>query len=158
MARTELREQYAVMSARFTLVDDDGDETLPCSALESAADQQATFFLSSSEAQRVVFALWKGLLIQASTEDGSIEYRMSGEKGDQGVYARFDPSRIAVPRYQFIFRTGLWILFLAAYSIALQTPDAGQATFGIEDTVLFVQIAGYLLEELVMVRNDSREE
>ena len=122
---------------------------MPTSALEKAVDQHATFFLSSSESQRVVFALWKGLLVQATNFDGSIEYRVRINKEDQrGFLANFDPSRMSVPRYQFIFRIILWGIFLIAYSWALQTPDRG---FGIEDVVLYVQLLGYLLEELTMV-------
>lgn len=37
-------------------------------------DQHATFFLSSGEAQRCVFALWRGLLVPQIKEDGSTEY------------------------------------------------------------------------------------
>lgn len=59
--------------------------------------------------------------------------------------AEFDPDRVGVPRYQFFFRIFLWILFVVAYSIAIQTPDRG---FGVEDVILYVQLAGYLLEDL----------
>ena len=43
-------------------------------ALESAVDQHALFFLSSGESQRCVFALWRGLLVQRFKDDGSVEY------------------------------------------------------------------------------------
>lgn len=143
-----MREQYSVLSARFSYIEPDGDKSIPTSALEKAVDQHATFFLSSSESQRVVFALWKGLLVQATNSDGSIEYRVRMNK-ERGFLSSFDPSRMSVPRYQFILRIMLWGIFLVAYSWALQTPDRG---FGIEDVVLYVQLLGYLLEELVMVR------
>ena len=52
-----------VMSARYTRMESDGDESLPTSALESAVDQLATFFLSSTETQRCVAALWNGHLV-----------------------------------------------------------------------------------------------
>ena len=61
----------------------------------------------------------------------------------------FDPQRIAVPRYQFFFRVGLWILFLVCYTLAIQTPDRG---FGPEDIILYTQLLGYLVEDLVKVR------
>lgn len=59
--------------------------------------------------------------------------------------AHFDPDRVGVPRYQFFFRILLWICFLAAFTWALQTPDRG---FGVEDIVLYVQAAGYALEDI----------
>lgn len=54
-----------------------------------------------------------------------------------------------MPRYQFFFRVGLWILFLVCYTLAIQTPDRG---FGPEDIILYTQLLGYLVEDLVKVR------
>jgi hypothetical protein len=61
---TPLNRQHIVLSTRYTRIESDGDISLPVSALESAVDQQCTFFLSSGECQRVTTALWKGHLIQ----------------------------------------------------------------------------------------------
>lgn len=114
-------------------------------ALESAVDQHLTFFLSSNESQRCVFSLWKGLLVQTIREDELIEYLpYTGAPSNGGVLARFDPSRISVPRYQFFFRIWLWIIFVGAFSIAIQTPGR---VFGIEDVVLYIQLLGYILED-----------
>jgi len=77
VARTPIADQYSLLSKRFTVIESDGDESLPLSALESAVDQHATFFLSSNEAQRCVFALWKGLLVQRQMDDGNIEYQLA---------------------------------------------------------------------------------
>ncbi|SCV72936.1 BQ2448_6861 [Microbotryum intermedium] len=101
--RTPMEEQYRLLSSRFTVIEADGDESLPLSgessgaaspdrtvqtnrteeglprsALESAVDQHATFFLSSGESQRTVFALWKGLLVQRINTDGTIVYEPVG--------------------------------------------------------------------------------
>ncbi|GAA6002851.1 uncharacterized protein JCM10292_001338 [Rhodotorula paludigena] len=152
VARTPMHDQYALLSRRFSVVEPDGDESLPLSALESAVDQHATFFLSSNEAQRCVFALWKGLLVQDLRGDNggaNVEYRLYKVGADeQGFLAHFDPGRIAVPRYQFFFRIVLWVLFLACYTIAIQTPERG---FGPEDGILYVQLLGYLLEDVVKI-------
>ena len=67
----------------------------------------------------------------------------------QSFWWHFDPQRIAVPRYQFFFRVGLWILFLVCYTLAIQTPDRG---FGPEDIILYTHLLGYLVEDLVKVR------
>lgn len=55
-----------------------------------------------------------------------------------GFMAHFDPDRVAVPRYQFFFRILLWVIFIIAYTVAIQTPDRG---FGIEDVLLYVQVS-----------------
>lgn len=60
----------------------------------------------------------------------------------------FDPQRIAVPRYQFFFRVALWVLFLICYSFAIQTPERG---WGPEDIILYTQLLGYLVEDIVKV-------
>lgn len=52
------------------------------------------------------------------------------------------------PLVQFYFRIWLWLVFIAAYTVAIQTPDRG---FGIEDVVLYVQLLGYVVEDLVKV-------
>lgn len=38
-------------------------------ALESASDHAATYFLSSPSCQRTIFALWKGQLVQTNLEE-----------------------------------------------------------------------------------------
>lgn len=65
-----------------------------------------------------------------------------------GFLSHFNPSRLSVPRYQFLFRIGLWTLFILAYSQAVGTVDR---SFGVEDWVLYIQLAGYVLEELVRI-------
>ncbi|KAK4706072.1 hypothetical protein P7C70_g115, partial [Phenoliferia sp. Uapishka_3] len=194
VAKTPMAEQYSLLSARYTIVESDGDESNPISggrdshlggvtpethlvfllpALESAVDQHATFFLSSNESQRCVFALWQGLLIQQEKADGAIEYTpYEGAKHTGGFFAHFNPSRVGVPRYQvrmffiqnsslilniavqFFFRIVLWMVFIVAYSLAIQTPDR---QFGVEDVVLYIQLLGYMLEDLIKVSNFHRD-
>ncbi|GAA5881654.1 hypothetical protein JCM16303_005529 [Sporobolomyces ruberrimus] len=149
IAKTPRQDQYSVLSARFTVIESDGDESLPLSALECALDQHAIFFLSSNEAQRCVFALWKGLLVQRADENGNIEYTLYKHAEPRGGFlACYNADRIGVPRYQFYFRIWLWLVFIAAYTVAIQTPDRG---FGIEDVVLYVQLLGYVVEDLVKI-------
>lgn len=130
-----------MLSARYTIIDSDGDISFAISAIESAVDQQAKFFLSSSESQRVIFSLWTGGLVQhQDQEDRSIMYKpykldkYRGGDGESGVVAHFDTSRLSVPRYQFVFRITLWVLFIGAYTWATQSPDR---SFGVEDWILY---------------------
>ncbi|GAA5930927.1 uncharacterized protein JCM15063_002498 [Sporobolomyces koalae] len=149
VAKTPRQDQYSILSARFTVIERDGDESLPLSALETALDQHAIFFLSSNEAQRCVFALWKGLLVQNNDDSGNIEYQLYKDPEDAaGFSSCYNANRIGVPRYQFYFRIWLWLIFIAAYTVAIQTPDRG---FGIEDVVLYVQLLGYVVEDLVKI-------
>lgn len=61
----------------------------------------------------------------------------------------FDPVRIGVPRYQYVLRLFMHILFLVVYSVAVQTPQRGLSP---EDVVLYVMVLGYIAEGLVKVR------
>ena len=129
-----LLRQHLLLSTRYTRIESDGDESLPVSALESACDQNATYFLSSSESQRCTAALWKGHLIQAFDDAGHVTYAVYENAGKGGFLNHFDPARLAVPRTQNWFRIVLWIVFLIAYTAALQTPDRA---FGLEDIILW---------------------
>ncbi|KAM0755923.1 calcium activated cation channel [Meredithblackwellia eburnea MCA 4105] len=149
VALTPMEKQYELLSSRYSVIDSDGDDSIPVSVLESAVDQHATFFLSSNEAQRCVFAVWRGLLVPEEQDDGSIvyaPYRNASRNGS--IWDRFDPSRVGVPRYQFFFRIALWVVFIVAYTAAIQTPERG---FGVEDIILYVQLLGYLLEDVVKI-------
>jgi hypothetical protein len=51
---------HICLSKRFVRLDEDGDKSLPTSAMETAADQNCVIFLSSPEAQKCAEDLWKG--------------------------------------------------------------------------------------------------
>lgn len=85
------------------------------------------------------------MIVQTIRSDDSVEYLpYLGVTSNVGVVERFDPNRISVPRYQFFFRIWLWIIFIIAFTAAIQTPGR---TFGIEDVVLYIQLLGYVLED-----------
>ncbi|EEB99442.1 hypothetical protein MPER_00885 [Moniliophthora perniciosa FA553] len=63
----------AVMSTRYRHVQIDGDESDLTSALEMAIDSHCTIFLSSSEAQDVVNALWAGDIVQKNNENLDVD-------------------------------------------------------------------------------------
>ncbi|KAF8914195.1 calcium activated cation channel [Gymnopilus junonius] len=112
----------AIMSTRYQHRQIDGDESDMSSALEMAIDQHCTIFLSSSEAQEVVDALWTGDLIQINNKHNDIEYVPYDDTREHSFWGHFDPARLSVPRYQNIFRIAMWLLFLFVYSQAVREP------------------------------------
>ncbi|KAL0067656.1 Calcium channel yvc1 [Marasmius tenuissimus] len=120
--RTPPERLTAVLSTRYTHTQVDGDESDPTSALEMAIDSHSTVFLSSSEAQDVVRALWAGDLVQKNNEDLDIDYVPYAETHSGGFLGHLDPSRLSVPRYQNIFRVIVWFAFLVIYSQAVRQP------------------------------------
>lgn len=66
-------------------------------------------FLSSSESQRCIFALWNGYLVQDLDERGHVVYTVYRQAQKHGFLDHFDVSRLAVPRYNNMFRIILWV-------------------------------------------------
>ncbi|CAE6363046.1 unnamed protein product [Rhizoctonia solani] len=139
------------MSCRFRHAEWDGDESALSSALELAIDQQATVFLSCSEAQAVVNSLWRGDWVQVNREDNEIDYEEYKFKRDGTLWAHIDPSRLSVPRYQNAFRITLWLIFLFIYSRAIQQPidQNRQPRHPLDEweVLLYVQALAYSIEE-----------
>ena len=77
---------------------------------EHRNDEQV--FLSSTEAQYVVNALWKGDLVQMNNDDEDIDYVPYETSESGSFWDHMNPQRISVPRYQAAFRIVVWIIFL----------------------------------------------
>ncbi|CAE6444243.1 unnamed protein product [Rhizoctonia solani] len=140
-----------VMSCRFRHAEWDGDESALSSALELAIDQQATVFLSCSEAQAVVNSLWRGDWVQVNRDANEISYEAYKFKYDGTFWAHIDPSRLSVPRYQNAFRVTLWLAFLFIYSRAIQQPidQNRQPRHPLDEweVLLYLQASAYSIEE-----------
>ncbi|KAK7060397.1 Calcium channel yvc1 [Paramarasmius palmivorus] len=147
----------AVMSTRYRHIQIDGDESDLTSALEMAIDSHCTIFLSSSEAQDVVNALWVGDIIQKNNDDLDVDYVAYEEREHGGFWTHLDPSRLCVPRYQNIFRIIVWLFFLLAYSQAVRQPverlaDETYATTLDEwEVVLYVLALSICVEDAIKV-------
>ncbi|KAH7343410.1 calcium activated cation channel [Rhizoctonia solani] len=144
-----------VMSCRFRHAEWDGDKSALSSALELAIDQQATVFLSCSEAQAVVESLWRGDWVQVNRADNEIDYEEYQFKHDGTLWAHIDPSRLSVPRYQNFFRITLWLVFLFIYSRAIQQPieQNRQPRHPLDEweVLLYVQALAYSMEEFYKI-------
>ncbi|KAK0206687.1 hypothetical protein DFS33DRAFT_1316372 [Desarmillaria ectypa] len=112
----------AFMSTRFKHRQLDGDESDMTSALEMAIDSHCTIFLSSTEAQDVVGALWRGDLIQKNNENLEIEYVPYSETYPETFWGHLDPSRLSVPRHQNIVRIVVWFALLFVYCQTVRQP------------------------------------
>ncbi|KAF8605353.1 calcium activated cation channel [Ceratobasidium sp. AG-I] len=141
-----------IMSTRFRHAEWDGDNSALSSALELAIDQQASIFLSCSEAQKVVNSLWRGDWVQINNDNNDIDYDEYKFKHDGSFWSHIDPSRLSVPRYQNAFRIFLWLVFLFIYSRAIQQPieQNRQPRHRLDEweIALYVQAMAYSMEEL----------
>ncbi|PBL02691.1 hypothetical protein ARMGADRAFT_1006022 [Armillaria gallica] len=112
----------AFMSTRFKHRQIDGDESDMTSALEMAIDLHCTIFLSSTEAQDVVGALWRGDLIQKNNENLEIEYVPYAQTHPETFWGHLDPSRLSVPRYLNVVRIIVWFVLLFVYCQTVRQP------------------------------------
>ncbi|CAK5275367.1 unnamed protein product [Mycena citricolor] len=141
-----------IMSTRFQHIQIDGDKSDMASALEMAIDSHCTIFLSSSEAQDVVNALWKGEIIQQNNENHDIDFvRYSDTRSSDSFFARLDPSRMSVPRYQNMFRIVVWLFFLFVYSQAVRQPlerSQGPRELDEWEIALYTMTLAFMVEDL----------
>ncbi|TFK43743.1 calcium activated cation channel [Crucibulum laeve] len=142
----------AIMSTRYQHRQIDGDESDLASALEMAIDQHCAIFLSSSESQEVVSALWNGDLIQKNNDDHDIDYVHYSETREHTFWGHLDASRLSVPRYQNIFRIIVWLVFLVVYSQAVREPldrlDKYHNTLDEWEIVLYVLSLSFIVEDM----------
>jgi hypothetical protein len=89
----------SVMSTRYRYIETDGDTAAPASALEVAIDQFAIQFLSSSEAESVVNALWRGQLVAVYGEHDNIEFEPYKQDSSASFFDHLSVHRLQVPRY-----------------------------------------------------------
>ncbi|WVQ73691.1 hypothetical protein IAR50_003271 [Cryptococcus sp. DSM 104548] len=142
----------SVMSTRYRYRESDGDVSAPTSALETAIDQHCTDFLSSSEAQHVVNSLWRGDWVQRNNEDMDIDYVPYEPVETDSFWKHLNPDRMAVPRYQAVFKILVWFVFLFVYSQTVQSPlehfDANRK-WDFYEVLLYILSGSFLIEEAV---------
>ncbi|KAJ7752751.1 calcium activated cation channel [Mycena maculata] len=142
----------AIMSTRFQVIQLDGDKSDMSSALEMAIDSNCSIFLSSSEAQDVVNALWRGDIIQENNKHNDIDYvQYSDTRANDEFFTRLNPSRMSVPRYQSMFRIVLWFFFLFVYSQAVRQPlerSQGPPELDEWEIILYTMALSFLCEDI----------
>ncbi|TYJ58757.1 hypothetical protein B9479_000593 [Cryptococcus floricola] len=139
----------SVMSTRYRYRESDGDVSAPTSALETAIDQHCTDFLSSSEAQHVVNSLWRGDWVQRNNDDMDIDYVPYEPVETDSFFRHLNPDRMAVPRYQAVFKILVWFVFLFVYSQTVQSPlehfDADRK-WDFYEVLLYILSGSFLIE------------
>ncbi|EPQ59899.1 hypothetical protein GLOTRDRAFT_35258 [Gloeophyllum trabeum ATCC 11539] len=142
----------SIMSTRFRIMEADGDVSEMTSALELAIDSHCTIFLSSSEAQEVVNAVWTGRWVQQNNEDHDIDYVEYEKKRSHSLWGHLEPMRISVPRYQNIFRIIIWFFFLFVYSQAVREPldrlDPHHSRFDEYEYILYFMALAFSIEDM----------
>ncbi|GMF01519.1 unnamed protein product [Ambrosiozyma monospora] len=113
--------------------------------MELAVDMHCTAVISSSGYQRAIKWLWRGWIVQASTD--ASEYVLY--KGNRNVEfaAHFDPDRIKTPLYQNIFEILFSFIYLGLYTYIINN-DTGDYHLGLVEIVYYLFTLGFALDEL----------
>ncbi|KAI0346876.1 calcium activated cation channel [Trametopsis cervina] len=144
-----------VLSTRYTHRELDGDRSDKSSALEMAIDSHCTIFLSSTEAQDVVNDLWRGVIVQKNNDGHDVEFQPYKESFGGGLWSHIDPTRLAVPRYQNIFRIIIWAFFLFVYSQAVREPldklDPDHGDLDIFEIIMYTMALSFAIEDVYKI-------
>ncbi|KIP12742.1 hypothetical protein PHLGIDRAFT_17507 [Phlebiopsis gigantea 11061_1 CR5-6] len=142
----------SMMSTRYTHREADGDEGDKTSALEMAVDSHCPIFLSSSEAQDVVNDLWRGQLVQRHNKDHDVDFMPYKDTYKDTVWGHMDPDRLAVPKYQNVFRILIWFFFLFVYSQAVREPldkqDPDHSDLDAFEVIMYVMALAFAFEDI----------
>ncbi|CEH19393.1 INACTIVE [Ceraceosorus bombacis] len=138
-------QSHLCISKRFVTLEDDGDETLPTSALEEAADQNCVIFLASAPASHCAEALWAGHLVQSYAQDGSVHFVPYHSVESGSFLTHLDPSRLAVPRNAYYTSISMHMVLLFLYTMTTLEYNG----FDFWEGAFWIFAASYVLEDLV---------
>ncbi|KDQ64365.1 hypothetical protein JAAARDRAFT_144983 [Jaapia argillacea MUCL 33604] len=142
----------SIMSTRYQNREEDDEASEVTSALELAIDLHCPIFLSSSEAQHVINALWRGDWIQVNNDNNDIDYVAYDPKRLHHHWGHLHPSRLAVPQYQNFFRIFIWLFFLVVYSQAVREPldrlDPNHQNLDAWEIILYLMTSAFAMEDV----------
>ncbi|KKA28258.1 hypothetical protein TD95_005429 [Thielaviopsis punctulata] len=135
---------HAVLLRRYAVVVD-GQPTPAVNVIEKAVDLHALRVICSSGYQRCIAYLWRGWLVQDENDPSQfVEY---SQRADVRFVAHLDPDRIRAPRYQNATQLAVSVAYLALYTAAINSINAGGALDAAE-LALYVFTLGYVMDEL----------
>ncbi|KAG7731159.1 hypothetical protein KL948_003439 [Ogataea haglerorum] len=121
-------------------------DSAPENALELAVDTHATIIISSGGYQRCLKWIWRGWIVQSSTD--SSNYVLFKGTGNTSFFKHFDPDRIKTPLYQNILEITFSVLYLALFTFLVNT-DTNSSRLGAVEVVFYLFTIGFALDELV---------
>ncbi|CAK7892650.1 calcium channel Yvc1p [[Candida] anglica] len=124
-------------------------DSVPISVLELAVDMHSTIVIGSSGYQRCIKWLWKGWIVQSSSDPHS--YVMYKGISSHSVRTHFDPARVKTPLYQNILEIFFSVVYLALYSIILNTHQETTTPLDVFEVMFYLMTAGSVLDEFVKI-------
>ncbi|SLM36375.1 Polycystin cation channel, PKD1/PKD2 [Lasallia pustulata] len=118
--------------------------TPPSNVVETAVDQHALRIIASAGYQRCIAYLWRGWLVQDEANPANfVPWR---DRATTAYWPHFDPDRMRAPVYQNAVQIFFSLLFLALYTVAINTINRSGDLDTVEG-VLYVMTAGFVFDE-----------
>ncbi|KAK6454445.1 vacuolar cation channel [Scheffersomyces xylosifermentans] len=124
-----------------------GVDSTPVSALELAVDMHSTIVIGSSGYQRCVKWLWRGWIVQSSTDPHS--YVLYKGVSSHSVRVHFDPNRIKTPLYQNTLEIFFSVFYLILFSIILNGHQITTQAIDIFEVLFYIFTLGSVVDEIV---------
>jgi hypothetical protein len=138
---------HAVLLRRYSYISD-GHQTPPVNVIEKAVDLHVIRVIGSSGYQKCISYLWRGWLVQ-DEDDPSVfvDYK---DKDSTSFFVHMDPDRMRAPMYQNTAQMLFSLIYLALYTIAINSINANGDFDGAE-ILLYIFTIGFICDEIVKV-------
>lgn len=122
-------------------------DSRPVSALELAVDMHSTIVIGSSGYQRCIKWVWRGWIVQSSTDPHS--YVLYEGVSSPKIRTHFDPNRIKTPAYQNKLEIIVSVVYLILFSIILNTNLVNTTKISIFEGLFYAFTLGAVLDEII---------
>lgn len=126
-----------------------GVDSTPVSALEMAVDMHSTIVIGSSGYQRCIKWVWRGWIVQSSTDPHS--YVLYKGISSQSIRTHFDPARVKSPIYQNMLEIILSLIYLIVFTIVINTHTSTLEGIDVFEVILYLFTISYIYDEIVKV-------
>lgn len=136
---------HAILLRRYSFIVD-GEPTAPVNVIEKAVDLHSVRVIGSSGYQKCINYLWSGWLVQDENDAAVfVDYK---NKDNPNFFAHMDPDRMRAPRYQNAAQLLFSLIYLALYTAAINSINAG-GVFDGEEIALYIFTLGFMCDELL---------
>ncbi|KAF4125403.1 Potassium ion channel Yvc1 [Geosmithia morbida] len=143
---------HAVLLRRYAHISG-GETAPPTNVIEKAVDLHEVRVIASSGYQRCISHLWQGWLVQDENDPSVfVDYK---DKDSPRFLVHMGPDRMRTPMYQNAAQMVLSILYLALYTLAINSINATGQFDGAE-LLMYLFTFGYMCDELVKLYKAGR--
>ncbi|EJP64718.1 Calcium channel YVC1 [Beauveria bassiana] len=136
---------HVVLLRRYSFIVD-GRPTTPVNVIEKAVDLHSVRVIGSSGYQKCIDYLWRGWLVQDENDAAVfVDYK---NKDNPNFFVHMDPDRMRAPRYQNAAQLLFSLIYLALYTAAINSVNAGGGFDGAE-VALYIFTLGFICDELL---------